>query len=123
MRSYNEELVGNYVEIELGAFIKQKSDVLCTTVGETILIIQATTNYIDDLLQGLTTKEQRALVVDSTMAHTKKLMLAKVGKYEEPEKSKTNDQPNTGARRSRGKTGKNQAVHNKKRVRASPNSV
>jgi len=90
MRKYNEELVATYVEQELGAFIKQHSDKLYTTVGETILIIQATTDYIEDLLQGLTTKEQRSLVVDSTMDHTKMLMLAKVGAYEKREDSKKN---------------------------------
>jgi hypothetical protein len=90
MSKYNEELVSVFVEKELGKFINQNQDILHTTVGETILIIQATTAYIDDLLQGLPTREQRAMVVESTLEHTKKLMLSKVGKYEEAKNSKKN---------------------------------
>lgn len=88
MSKYNEELVNQYVEIELGKFIKENSAKLYTTVGETILIIQATTNYINDLLQGITSREQRSLVVDATMDHTKRLMLEKVGAYEEKNNQK-----------------------------------
>jgi hypothetical protein len=93
MRKYNDELVATYVESEMEVFLKKNQDVLNTTVGETILITQATTNYIDDLLQGVTTKEQRALVVDQTMEFTKKLMLMKVGKYEETEVIEENVKP------------------------------
>jgi hypothetical protein len=89
MSKYEDQLVGQYVEKELGKFINQNQDVLSTTVGETILIIQATTAYCDDLLQGLTEKWQRALVVESTLEHTKKLMLEKRGFKYESEKPKT----------------------------------
>ncbi len=99
---YNEELPARFVEVELGKFLKQNQDVLNTTVGETILIIQATTNYIDDLLQGITSKEQRSLVVDSTLEHTKRLMLNKVGrKYEESKISEENAEHNSRARQVR----------------------
>jgi hypothetical protein len=119
MSKYNEELPTRFVELELGKFLKQNQDVLNTTVGETILIIQATTNYIDDLLQGMTSKEQRSLVVDSTLEHTKKLMLMKVGKYEEQKASETNAQSNDGAGQVGKKTRKAKAVHNKQSVRKS----
>jgi hypothetical protein len=98
MRKYNDELVTTFVESEMEVFLKKNQDVLNTTVGETILITQATTNYIDDLLQGVTTKEQRALVVDQTMEFTKKLMLMKVGKYEEAGVSEKNPKSNKRAR-------------------------
>jgi len=97
MSKYNEELVVQFVESELGKFIKENQSVLSTTVGETILIMGATTDYINDLLQGLSEKWQRSLVVDSTLEHTKKLMLGKVNvKYEErkAEVSKTNSKHN-----------------------------
>lgn len=93
MSKYNEELVVSFVERELGRFINENQDCLCTTVGETILIMQATADYINDLLQGLTTKVQRSLVVDATLTHTKMLMLAKVGRYEEPKDSETPSKP------------------------------
>lgn len=93
MSKYNEQLIVGYVEAELGNFIKENNAVLSTTVGETILIMGATTDFINDLLQGLTTKEQRILVVDSTLEHVKKLMLQKVGAYEEDKNSKKNDKP------------------------------
>ena len=98
MAKYEDQLTGGYVEAELGKFINQNQDILSTTVGETILIIQATTSYIDDLLQGLTTFKQREMVVDSTLEHTKKIMLMKVGKYEEAKDSKENVKPNRRAR-------------------------
>lgn len=94
MSKYNDELVVGFVERELGKFINQNQDCLCTTVGETILIMGATTDYINDLLQGLTNKEQRSLVVDSTIEHTKRLMMEKVGrKYVEKENSEEISQP------------------------------
>ena len=99
MSKYNDELVGQFIAREMGTFIKENHFILSTTVGETILIIQATTAYIDDMLQGTTTKEQRSLVVNSTLDHTKKLMLAKVGHYEETEDGKKNDKSNRRTRR------------------------
>lgn len=120
MSKYNEELPTRFVEIELGKFMKQNQDVLNTTVGETILIIQATTNYIDDLLQGMTSKEQRSLVVESTLEHTKKLMLMKVGKYSEEQKaSEENAQSNDGVGQVGKAKRKKKAVQNRKPVRAS----
>lgn len=119
MSKYEDQLTGQYIEAELGKFIKQNGDVLNTTVGETILIIQATTAYIDDLLQGLTTKSQRAMVVESTLEHTKKIMLAKVGKeYEETKTSETNAKPDRRAGQVGQKAGKAKAVHNGKRLRS-----
>lgn len=91
MGKYNEELVVQYVERELGKFITQNNEVISCTVGETILIMQACTDYINDLLQGITNREQRSLVVDKTVEHTKMLMLAKVGKYEETKNRKKNN--------------------------------
>lgn len=123
MSKYNDELPATFVERHLAIFLKQNQDILNTTVGETILIIQATTNYIDDLLQGVTTKEQRALVVDATMEHTKRLMLAKVGKYEESKNSEKDAESNSGTRQVRKKAGQNKAVQNVKSVRASRASV
>jgi len=119
MSKYNEELPTRFVEIELGKFLKQNQDILNTTVGETILIIQATTNYIDDLLQGITSKEQRSLVVDSTLEHTKKLMLMKVGKYEEQKISEENVELDYRARQVGKTERKKKAVHNKQPVRKS----
>lgn len=99
MSKYNEQFINSFVESELGAFINEHAGVLLTTVGETILIMGATTDYINDLLQGVTTKEQRALVVDTTLDHTKRLMLAKVGKYEESKNSEEISKPNPRTRR------------------------
>lgn len=98
MSKYNEELVVGFVERELGKFINENQDCLCTTVGETILIMGAATDYINDLLQGITSKEQRSLVVDSTLEHTKYLMLAKVGKYEKSEDSQETSKPHSRTR-------------------------
>ncbi len=122
MSKYNEEFISSFVEIELGKFIKENQGILSTTVGETILIIQATTAYIDDLLQGLTTKQQRALVVDSTMEHTKMLMLAKLGKYEKVKDREKNDKSDGESGQMGQKAGKAKAVHNSKRVRKSTHS-
>lgn len=122
MNKYNDELPTVFVERELSNFLKKNQDILNTTVGETILIIQATTNYIDDLLQGITTKEQRSLVVDSTMAHTRMLMLAKVGKYEEQKVDQKNVEPNGRVGQVRKAARKNKAVQNKQSVRASGTS-
>lgn len=94
MSKYAEELVVTYIERELGKFIHEHNTILFTTVGETILIMQATTDYINDLLQGISSREQRSLVVDSTVEHTKMLMLAKVGHYEKTKTRKTNRQSN-----------------------------
>jgi hypothetical protein len=88
MSRYNDELPATYVERELSQFINKNQDHLNCTVGECILIMQATTAYCVDLLQGITTLEQKALVVDSTIEHTKKLMLAKVGVHEEHKEPK-----------------------------------
>lgn len=119
MSKYNEELPTTFVEIELGKFIKKHSDVLNTTVGETILIIQATTNYIDDLLQGVTSKQQRSLVVDSTMEHTKRLMLNKVGKnYEEQKIDQENAIVDDGVGQMGKAKRKKKAVHNFQSIRS-----
>jgi hypothetical protein len=102
MSKYNEELVNGFVERELGKFINENQDVIECTVGETILIMQATTAYCEDLLQGLSEKWQRSLVVDSTLEHTKKLMLGKRGiQYGEDESNKKAHQPNGRTRRTR----------------------
>ena len=122
MSKYNGELVNSYVEIELGKFLKKNQDILNCTVGETILIMQATSAYITDLLQGLTTRQQQSLVVDTTLEHTKRLMLEKVGKYEESKVSEANAQPDSGAGQVDKKGRKNKAVQNSKRVRASVGS-
>ena len=79
---YEGQLVVNFVEHELGKFIRENSNILSTTVGEVILIMQTTTDFINDMLQGLPSKENQALVVESTLEHVKKLLLMKVGKYE-----------------------------------------